>query len=81
MKQHVQIFDKTLRDCEQIPGCKLGSPQKVEIAKELELLGVDVIEAGFPISSPGGFEKIQRIGETIKKEQYNLCLIKSYKYH
>ncbi|MDX2362036.1 MAG: 2-isopropylmalate synthase [Crocinitomicaceae bacterium] len=67
LKEHVQIFDTTLRDGEQVPGCKLNTEQKIEIAKELELLGVDVIEAGFPISSPGDFDAVQRISETIKE--------------
>jgi 2-isopropylmalate synthase len=66
VKEYVQIFDTTLRDGEQVPGCKLGTNQKVEIAKELEQLGVNVIEAGFPISSPGDFEAVQQIASTIK---------------
>ena len=66
MKEHVKIFDTTLRDGEQVPGCKLGTSQKVEIAKELEILGVDVIEAGFPISSPGDFEAVHQIATIIK---------------
>lgn len=60
------IFDTTLRDGEQVPGCKLNTQQKLEIAKELERLGVDVIEAGFPISSPGDFEAVARICETVR---------------
>lgn len=66
MKERIQIFDTTLRDGEQVPGCKLGIDQKLEIARELELLGVDVIEAGFPISSPGDFEAVHQIASTIK---------------
>ena len=66
MKEHVKIFDTTLRDGEQVPGCKLSTSQKVEIAKELEILGVDVIEAGFPISSPGDFEAVYQIATLIK---------------
>lgn len=66
MKENVQIFDTTLRDGEQVPGCKLNTNQKIEIAKELETLGVDVIEAGFPISSPGDFEAVQKIAEMVK---------------
>jgi 2-isopropylmalate synthase len=66
LKEHVKIFDTTLRDGEQVPGCKLGTSQKVEIAKELEILGVDVIEAGFPISSPGDFEAVYQIATIIK---------------
>ena len=57
----IYIFDTTLRDGEQVPGCKLNTEQKLEIAKELERLGVDVIEAGFPISSPGDFQSVDAI--------------------
>ena len=49
--EHIYIFDTTLRDGEQVPGCKLATPQKVDLALQLEALGVDIIEAGFPISS------------------------------
>jgi len=55
MKKKIEIFDTTLRDGEQVPGCQLATEQKIVIARELEALGVDVIEAGFPISSPGDF--------------------------
>jgi 2-isopropylmalate synthase len=58
MKQKVYIFDTTLRDGEQSPGAKLNTSEKVTIAKQLEKLGVDVIEAGFPISSPGDFQSV-----------------------
>jgi len=61
----IQIFDTTLRDGEQVPGCKLDSKQKIVIARQLELLGVDVIEAGFPISSPGDFQSVREIGKTV----------------
>jgi 2-isopropylmalate synthase len=61
----IYIFDTTLRDGEQVPGCKLITSQKVEIAKRLELLGVDVIEAGFPISSPGDFKSVEAICEAV----------------
>jgi 2-isopropylmalate synthase len=60
------IFDTTLRDGEQIPGCKLNTEEKVELALLLESLGVDVIEAGFPISSPGDFESVNAISKVIK---------------
>ena len=66
MKEQIQIFDTTLRDGEQVPGCKLNTQQKLEIAKELEELGVNVIEAGFPVSSPGDFDAVKQISETIK---------------
>lgn len=61
------IFDTTLRDGEQVPGCKLNTKEKVELALKLEELGVDIIEAGFPISSPGDFESVHQIATTIKK--------------
>ncbi len=63
----IQIFDTTLRDGEQVPGCKLDTPEKVEIAITLEQLGVDVIEAGFPISSPGDFRSVQEICKNVKR--------------
>jgi 2-isopropylmalate synthase len=62
----VYIFDTTLRDGEQVPGCKLNSKEKIEIALELEALGVDIIEAGFPISSPGDFQSVSKIAGVIK---------------
>ncbi|MEZ4992303.1 MAG: 2-isopropylmalate synthase [Saprospiraceae bacterium] len=61
----IYIFDTTLRDGEQVPGCKLNTEQKVEIARELERLGVDVIEAGFPISSPGDFRSVVEIAKAV----------------
>ena len=66
MADKVQIFDTTLRDGEQVPGCKLNLPEKLEIARALEELGVDVIEAGFPISSPGDFDSVTQISKIIK---------------
>ena len=65
-KGKVQIFDTTLRDGEQVPGCKLNKEQKLIIAKRLDELGVDVIEAGFPISSPGDFEAVEAIAKIVK---------------
>lgn len=62
----VYIFDTTLRDGEQVPGCKLNTKEKVELALALEVLGVDIIEAGFPISSPGDFESVNEISKVIK---------------
>ncbi len=59
--QRIFIFDTTLRDGEQVPGCKLNTEQKVEVARELERLGVDVIEGGFPVSSPGDFKSVREI--------------------
>jgi 2-isopropylmalate synthase len=66
MSNKVQIFDTTLRDGEQVPGCKLNLPEKLEIARALEELGVDIIEAGFPISSPGDFDSVTQISKLIK---------------
>ena len=66
-KDKVRIFDTTLRDGEQVPGCKLDTKQKLVIAKRLEDLGVDVIEAGFPISSPGDFKSVRDIASLIKE--------------
>jgi len=66
MDQQVFIFDTTLRDGEQVPGCKLNTKEKLELALKLEALGVDVIEAGFPISSPGDFESVTQISRAIK---------------
>ncbi len=65
MNNKIYIFDTTLRDGEQVPGCQLTTNEKVIIAKELELLGVDVIEAGFPISSPGDFESVIQISKAV----------------
>jgi 2-isopropylmalate synthase len=62
----VDIFDTTLRDGEQVPGCKLNTKEKIELALQLEALGVDIIEAGFPISSPGDFESVHEISKIIK---------------
>src|SRR5687767_14294308 len=62
----VFIFDTTLRDGEQVPGCKLNTKEKIELALKLEELGVDIIEAGFPISSPGDFESVNQIAKVIK---------------
>ena len=65
-REKVQIFDTTLRDGEQVPGCKLDTEQKLEIAKRLDEMGVDVIEAGFPVSSPGDFLSVSEISKIIK---------------
>lgn len=62
----ILIFDTTLRDGEQVPGCKLNADEKIEIALALENMGVDVIEAGFPVSSPGDFESVKMISRVIK---------------
>ena len=65
-KEIVKIFDTTLRDGEQVPGCKLNTSQKVQIAEKLDELGVDIIEAGFPISSPGDFNSVSEISKIVK---------------
>ncbi|HJD86775.1 2-isopropylmalate synthase [Empedobacter falsenii] len=64
--EKIQIFDTTLRDGEQVPGCKLNKKQKLDIAARLDELGVDVIEAGFPISSPGDFDAVNAISKLVK---------------
>ena len=66
MKNQVKIFDTTLRDGEQVPGCKLDTKSKLILAEKLDLLGVDIIEAGFPISSPGDFKSVVEISKIIK---------------
>ena len=63
--ERIYIFDTTLRDGEQVPGCQLNTIEKIEVAKALEMLGVDVIEAGFPISSPGDFNSIVEISKAV----------------
>ncbi|QDO92846.1 2-isopropylmalate synthase [Formosa sediminum] len=63
---NIQIFDTTLRDGEQVPGCKLNKEQKIIIAEKLDTLGVDVIEAGFPVSSPGDFASVEAISKIVK---------------
>ena len=62
----IYIFDTTLRDGEQVPGCKLNTPEKLEIAMALDEMGVDVIEAGFPISSPGDFRSVEEVCKVVK---------------
>lgn len=64
--EKIEIFDTTLRDGEQVPGCKLNTEQKLVIAEKLDELGIDIIEAGFPISSPGDFESVSEISKLVK---------------
>ncbi|WP_276877632.1 2-isopropylmalate synthase [Chryseobacterium joostei] len=64
--EKIEIFDTTLRDGEQVPGCKLNTEQKLTIAERLDELGVDIIEAGFPISSPGDFESVSEISKLVR---------------
>ena len=83
-KEQVFIFDTTLRDGEQVPGCKLNTSEKLELAVQLEEMGVDIIEAGFPISSPGDFESVSKIARTVKNAQVcalsraGICLSRYY---
>ena len=65
MSDRLYIFDTTLRDGEQVPGCQLNTVEKIEVAKALEALGVDVIEAGFPVSSPGDFNSVVEISKAV----------------
>ncbi len=65
MNERIIIFDTTLRDGEQVPGCQLNTIEKIEVAKQLEKLGVDVIEAGFPVSSPGDFNSVVEISKAV----------------
>lgn len=67
MSNRIQIFDTTLRDGEQVPGCGLSKKEKIIIARALEELGVDIIEAGFPISSPGDFEAVKAVSKEVKE--------------
>ena len=66
MKDKIKIFDTTLRDGEQVPGCKLETKEKLKIAEKLDSLGVDIIEAGFPVSSPGDFKSVVEISKVVK---------------
>ena len=66
MKNQVKIFDTTLRDGEQVPGCKLDTKSKLILAEKIDVLGVDIIEAGFPVSSPGDFKSVVEISKIIK---------------
>ncbi|MBR6016871.1 MAG: 2-isopropylmalate synthase, partial [Prevotella sp.] len=65
MSERLYVFDTTLRDGEQVPGCQLNTVEKIQVAKKLELLGIDVIEAGFPISSPGDFNSVIEISKAV----------------
>lgn len=64
---HLYIFDTTLRDGEQVPGCQLSTKEKIDIALDLEKLGVDIIEAGFPVSSPGDFQSVVELSRALKE--------------
>ena len=67
MSNRVQIFDTTLRDGEQVPGSQLTTEEKIIVATQLEKLGVDVIEAGFPVSSPGDFRSVVEISKAVRE--------------
>jgi 2-isopropylmalate synthase len=67
MKNRIIVFDTTLRDGEQVPGCQLNTLEKIEVSRALEELGVDVIEAGFPFSSPGDLKSVQEIAKVVKE--------------
>lgn len=67
MSQKIQIFDTTLRDGEQVPGCQLTTEEKIVVAQQLEKLGVDIIEAGFPVSSPGDFRSVVEISKAVRQ--------------
>ena len=65
--QSVRIFDTTLRDGEQSPGASMNLTEKIEVAHALSQLGVDIIEAGFPIASPGDFESVREIARAVRE--------------
>ena len=67
MSEKVFIFDTTLRDGEQSPGCSMNLPEKIEMARQLDRLGVDILEAGFPIASQGDFEAVKAIAAEIRR--------------
>jgi 2-isopropylmalate synthase len=69
MSTKIKIFDTTLRDGEQSPGASMNIEEKLEVAKQLARLNVDVIEAGFPISSPGDFEAVKIVAQQVKGPQ------------
>ena len=69
MDKHIKIFDTTLRDGEQAPHCSMNTEEKLEVARQLEILGVDCMEAGFPISSPGAFASVESIAKMVKNSQ------------
>ncbi|MGX7592988.1 2-isopropylmalate synthase [Candidatus Karelsulcia muelleri] len=77
-QKQIIIFDTTLRDGEQVPGCQLNEQEKIIIAKNLELLGVDIIEAGFPISSPGDFKSVIELSKNLSKTRI-CCLTRAKK--
>jgi 2-isopropylmalate synthase len=66
-REHVRIFDTTLRDGEQSPGCSMNTPEKARLAHQLDRLGVDVIEAGFPVSSEGDFQSVQKVAQEVRR--------------
>ena len=77
-KDKVFIFDTTMRDGEQSPGASMSVEEKIQISRVFDEMGIDIIEAGFPISSPGDFEAVSAISKSVKKF-YTLWVSKSYK--
>ncbi len=69
MKEHIHIFDTTLRDGEQCPGAAMNVEQKIQVAMQLETLGVDIIEAGFPVISDGDFRAVRAVAECTEKSR------------
>ena len=81
MSDRLFIFDTTLRDGEQVPGCQLNTVEKIQVAKALEALGVDVIEAGFPISSPGDFKSVVEISKAVRgRRSFEVCEARTHPY-
>ena len=72
-KRQIRIFDTTLRDGEQSPGCSMNLKEKLEVAQALIDLGVDIIEAGFPIASPGDFEAVREIATSLGNRNVEIC--------
>ena len=80
-RERLFIFDTTLRDGEQVPGCQLNTVEKIQVAKQLEALGVDVIEAGFPVSSPGDFNSVIEISKAVTWPTIiEVCEAQAYSY-
>ena len=75
MNNQIKIFDTTLRDGEQSPGASMNTAEKIQIARQLERLGVDVMEAGFAVASPGDFDAVNSIAQAVKKS--TVCSLQS----
>ena len=72
-KDRVYIFDTTMRDGEQSPGASMSVEEKIQISRVFDEMGIDIIEAGFPISSPGDFEAVSAIAKAVETNKENLC--------